>query len=154
MIAASMTTATAKDLRDYELFSPATVGALSLSHRVVHAPMTRLRAEADLAPSPMMVEYYRQRASAGGLLITESANPSFDSRGYFGAPGIYTDRHVAGWRSVSDAVHAKGGATALYLLAYLWIAVVAVVLGVIATFRGLALAVDLGAVANISGLRA
>jgi hypothetical protein len=56
MIAASMTTATAKDLRDYELFSPATVGALSLSHRVVHAPMTRLRAEADLAPSPMMVE--------------------------------------------------------------------------------------------------
>jgi N-ethylmaleimide reductase len=56
-----------------------------------------------------MVEYYRQRASAGGLLITESAHPSFDSRGYIGAPGIYTDRHVEGWRRVTDAVHAKGG---------------------------------------------
>lgn len=115
MIAASMTTATVRDLRDYELFSPANVGALSLSHRVVHAPMTRLRAEADLTPSPMMVEYYRQRASAGGLLITESAHPSFDSRGYFGAPGIYTDRHVAGWRSVTDAVHAKGGAIVMQI---------------------------------------
>jgi 2,4-dienoyl-CoA reductase-like NADH-dependent reductase (Old Yellow Enzyme family) len=51
MIAASMTTANAKDLRDHGLFSPATVGALSLSHRVVHAPMTRLRAEADLSPT-------------------------------------------------------------------------------------------------------
>ena len=109
MTAASMPTTTAEELREDGLFSAATVGAFSLSHRVVHAPMTRLRAEADLRPSPMMVEYYRQRASSGGLLITESAHPSFDSRGYFGAPGIYTDRHVQGWRSITDAVHAKGG---------------------------------------------
>ena len=109
MSAATMTTAIAKDPEGCNLFSPTRVGALYLSHRVVHAPMTRLRAEEDLTPSSMMVEYYRQRTSAGGLLITESAHPSFDSRGYIGAPGIYTDRHVEGWRAVTDAVHAKGG---------------------------------------------
>jgi hypothetical protein len=94
MIAATMTTPIAKDPQGDDLFSPTTVGALSLSHRVVHAPMTRLRAEEDLTRSSMMVEYNRQRASAGGPLITESARPTFDSRGYIGAPGIYTDRHV------------------------------------------------------------
>jgi N-ethylmaleimide reductase len=57
----------------------------------------------------MMVEYYRQRASAGGLLITESAHPSIDSRGYLGAPGIYTSAHVSAWRKITEAVHAKGG---------------------------------------------
>jgi N-ethylmaleimide reductase len=56
----------------------------------------------------MMVEYYSQRASDGGLLITESAHPSYDSRGYIGAPGIYTERHIEAWTKVADAVHAKG----------------------------------------------
>ena len=56
-----------------------------------------------------MVDYYGQRASRGGLIITESAHPSFDSRGYEGAPGIYTPAHVAGWRRIADAVHATGG---------------------------------------------
>jgi len=91
-----------------KLFSEIKVGRYNLSHRVVHPPMTRLRAEADLSPSRMMVEYYHQRASRGGLMITESAHPSFDSRGYFGAPGIYTDRHVEGWRKIVEAVHSKG----------------------------------------------
>ena len=91
------------------LFSPVSIGQIALSHRVVHAPTTRLRADPDDSPSAMMVDYYAQRASKGGLLITESAHPSFDSRGYEGAPGIYTDAHVAGWRRVTDAVHAKGG---------------------------------------------
>ncbi len=91
------------------LFSPATLGRIDLSHRVVHAPTTRLRADPDHSPSAMMVEYYRQRASQGGLLITESAHPSYDSRGYEGAPGIYTDAHVAAWKRLTDAVHAKGG---------------------------------------------
>ena len=58
-----------------ELFKPLDLGAIRLSHRVIHTPTTRLRAEADDSPSAMMVEYYRQRASAGGLLITESAHP-------------------------------------------------------------------------------
>jgi N-ethylmaleimide reductase len=96
-------------MADSTLFSAFKAGALTLDHRVVHAPMTRLRAEPDDSPSRMMVEYYRQRASAGGLIITESAHPSFDSRGYLGAPGIYTDRHIESWRSVVDAVHAEGG---------------------------------------------
>ncbi|MCB8883816.1 alkene reductase [Acidisoma cellulosilytica] len=91
------------------LFSPVTIGALTLQHRVIHAPTTRLRALDDETPSPMMVAYYGQRASQGGLIITESAHPSHDSRGYIGAPGIYTDAHVEGWRQITDAVHAKGG---------------------------------------------
>ena len=91
------------------LFSPVTLGGIGLSHRVVHAPTTRLRADPDETPSAMMVEYYAQRASEGGLIITESAHPSHDSRGYEGAPGIYTDAHVEGWKRVVDAVHAKGG---------------------------------------------
>ncbi len=92
-----------------KLFTPARIGAFELSHRVVHAPTTRLRSLPDETPSPMMLDYYRQRASLGGLFITESAHPSHDSRGYIGAPGIYTGAHVAGWRQITDAVHAKGG---------------------------------------------
>ncbi|WCM24722.1 alkene reductase [Paraburkholderia bryophila] len=93
---------------ELKLLSPANVGPMSLSHRVVLAPMTRLRAGPDDSPSAMMVEYYRQRASGGGLMITESAHPSYDSRGYLGAPGIYTDEHVEAWRQITDAVHARG----------------------------------------------
>jgi|SRR5579859_394648 len=92
-----------------KLFSPVKVGRLALSHRVVHAPMTRLRAEADDTPSSMMVKYYAQRSSPGGLIITESSHPSTDSFGYLGAPGIYADRHIEGWRRITDAVHARGG---------------------------------------------
>ncbi|MEH2474265.1 N-ethylmaleimide reductase [Nitrobacteraceae bacterium AZCC 2161] len=91
------------------LFSPFKAGTIEFSHRVVHAPTTRLRADPDHTPSAMMVDYYEQRASAGGLIITESAHPSYDSRGYEGAPGIYTDAHVEGWKRIVDAVHAKGG---------------------------------------------
>jgi N-ethylmaleimide reductase len=91
------------------LFSPLKLGAFTLEHRVVHAPTTRLRSDPDESPSAMMVDYYRQRASRGGLIITESAHPSHDSRGYEGAPGIYTDAHVAGWQAITEAVHAKGG---------------------------------------------
>lgn len=97
------------DAETARLFSPVTIGQIALSHRIVHAPTTRLRADPDDTPSAMMVEYYAQRASEGGLLITESAHPSFDSRGYEGAPGIYTDAHVEGWRRVTNAVHVKGG---------------------------------------------
>jgi N-ethylmaleimide reductase len=91
------------------LHNPITVGQLQLAHRVVLAPMTRLRAEPDDSPSDMMIDYYRQRASPGGLLITESAHPSTTSRGYLGAPGLYTDRHVDRWKLIVDAVHDRGG---------------------------------------------
>ena len=91
------------------LFSGFQLGPYEIKHRVVHAPTTRLRAEPDESPSDMMVEYYRQRASKGGLIITESSHPSSDSRGYYGAPGIFTDRHAEGWARIADAVHLKGG---------------------------------------------
>ena len=92
-----------------KLLSPVQLGAISLLHRVVHAPTTRLRAAEDHSPSEMMMDYYRQRASRGGLLITESVHPSYDSRGYEGAPGIYTDAHTGAWKRLTDVVHAKGG---------------------------------------------
>jgi N-ethylmaleimide reductase len=91
------------------LFSPFDLGSIPLLHRVVHAPTTRLRASPDESPSPMMEAYYGQRASRGGLIITESAHPSRDSRGYEGAPGIYTKSHVTAWQRIVSAVHAKGG---------------------------------------------
>ncbi|MFL6706997.1 MAG: alkene reductase [Massilia sp.] len=91
------------------LFSPFQLGPYRLQHRVVHAPTTRLRANPDDSPSALMLEYYRQRTSEGGLIITESTHVSYDSRGYLGAPGIYEDRHIAGWRAIADAVHSKGG---------------------------------------------
>ena len=91
------------------LFSPLQVGPYTLNHRVVHAPTTRLRANSDDSPSELMLEYYSQRVSDGGLIITESTHVSYDSRGYLGAPGIYEDSHIAGWRKIADAVHAKGG---------------------------------------------
>ena len=92
-----------------KLFTPTRIGPFELAHRVVHAPTTRLRAEPDDSPSGMMVEYYRQRAAPGALIISESTHPSRDSRGYHGAPGIYKARHVEGWRKVADAVRGKGG---------------------------------------------
>lgn len=91
------------------LFSSFQLGPYALSHRVVHAPTTRLRADADETPSTMMLEYYRQRASDGGLIITESSHPSSDSRGYEGAPGIHTERHTEAWSRIAQAVHDKGG---------------------------------------------
>lgn len=106
---AALKTDSDRSLEVSTLFSPVEVGPMTLAHRVVHAPTTRLRADPDDTPSAMMVKYYAQRASEGGLIITESSHPSYDSRGYHGAPGIYTDAHVEGWKRVADAVHAKGG---------------------------------------------
>ncbi len=91
------------------LFTPLTVGALILPSRVVMAPLTRSRADAEHVPTPMMAEYYAQRASAG-LIIAEATmvmagNSAFGGR----EPGIYSQVHVDGWKKVTTAVHAKGG---------------------------------------------
>jgi N-ethylmaleimide reductase len=94
---------------EVKLFSPIQLGAISLSHRVVHAPTTRLRANPDDSPSAMMAEYYGQRASKGGLIIIESSNVSMQARGYLGAPGLYLDSQIEGFRRIADAIHAKGG---------------------------------------------
>jgi N-ethylmaleimide reductase len=78
-----------KTLKEQRLFSPVQLGALTLSHRVVMAPLTRLRSEqpGDI-PSDLMVEYYGQRASVGGLIISEATTVSIVGRGYLGAPGM------------------------------------------------------------------
>lgn len=97
-----------------DLFSPITLGAINLPNRIVMAPMTRNRAGDGNAPVPMNAEYYVQRASAG-LIITEAAPISVRAHGYPFTPGIYTEPQIAGWRMVTDAVHAAGGRIYLQL---------------------------------------
>lgn len=89
------------------LFHKIKLGDITLSNRMVMAPLTRNRAPSTLA-TPLMAEYYAQRASAG-LIITEGAQISEQGVGYPATPGIYNDEQVASWRQVIDAVHAKGG---------------------------------------------
>ncbi len=98
-----------------ELLSPLTLGALELRNRVVMAPMTRSRAGVDDAPTPLMADYYRQRASAG-LIISEGIYPSFDGKGYVRTPGMVTNAQVNGWRVVTDAVHEEGGTIVAQLM--------------------------------------
>lgn len=97
------------------LFTPARLGAIELRNRVVMAPMTRDRAGPDDEPTELMVEYYRQRASAG-LIVTEGTQPSPAGKGYWRTPGIHSPAQVAGWRKVADAVHADGGRIVMQLM--------------------------------------
>jgi len=89
------------------LFSPTQAGDLSLANRIVMAPLTRNRAP-GAQPTEQMVTYYRQRASAG-LIITEATAISHQGQGYADVPGIWSAAQVAGWRKITDAVHAAGG---------------------------------------------
>lgn len=101
-----------------KLFRPLRIGSIgTLSHRVVLAPLTRNRAtEPDLCPSSLTVQYYRQRASQGGLLITEATNISPESLAYPSTPGIWSPQQVEGWKQVTSAVQEKGG----FLVCQLW----------------------------------
>jgi len=92
-----------------KLFTPTQVGPYKLSHRVVMAPLTRMRSDPGDIPSDLMIEYYAQRASKGGLIISEATPVSTRGNGYAGAPGIYSDTQIAGWQRVTNAVHARGG---------------------------------------------
>jgi N-ethylmaleimide reductase len=96
-------------LIDSKLFSSIQLGPYTLDHRVVMAPMTRMRAEKGMMPGKLMAEYYAQRASTGGLIITEATVASPTGDGYYGAPGIFTDAQAEGWKKVTGAVHKKGG---------------------------------------------
>lgn len=96
------------------LFQPVRVGPVELANRVVMAPMTRNRAGEGNVPTPIMVEYYRQRASAG-LIVTEGSQVVPEGQGYPLTPGIHSDAQVEGWRRITDAVHAEGGRMALQL---------------------------------------
>jgi N-ethylmaleimide reductase len=91
------------------LFTPATIGNLSLRNRIVMAPMTRCRADDRHAPTNINALYYAQRAGAG-LIITEGTAPDRMGQGYLRMPGIYTPEQVAGWRAVTAAVHEQGSA--------------------------------------------
>jgi N-ethylmaleimide reductase len=84
------------------------VGGLELPNRIIMSPMTRIRAGEGCVPSERMARYYSQRASAG-LIITEGTHPSPMGRGYTYPPGLHTGEQTAGWRKVTDAVHAAGG---------------------------------------------
>ncbi len=98
------------------LFSPLTVGPYQLGHRLVMAPLTRMRAEKpSLAPRSLNVEYYAQRATPGGLIIAEASPVAATAFGSPGVPGIYSEAQIKGWRAVVDAVHAKGGVIFLQL---------------------------------------
>lgn len=98
------------------LFSPLKVGPYQLSHRVVMAPLTRMRAaHEDNAPHSLNLEYYAQRATKGGLIIAEASPVTQTGRGNPRTPGIYSREQIAGWREITDAVHAKGGIIFLQL---------------------------------------
>jgi N-ethylmaleimide reductase len=100
-----------------KLFTPVQLGAVRLKHRVVMAPLTRSRSiQPNSIPGDLMAEYYAQRASDGGLIIGEATNISVTSRGWLGAPGLYTDEQLKGWKKIVDAVHARGG----LMFAQLW----------------------------------
>lgn len=91
-----------------QLLTPVRIGRTPAANRLVMAPMTRSRADADGLPSDLAVTYYAQRASAG-LIITEGVFPSAMGKGYVHTPGIETAAQMAAWKKVTDAVHAKGG---------------------------------------------
>jgi N-ethylmaleimide reductase len=91
-----------------KLFDTYKLGPITLPNRLVMAPLTRNRAVTGLVPSPLAVEYYGQRASAG-LLISEASQVSQQGQGYQDTPGIYSKEQVAGWRKVTDRVHERGG---------------------------------------------
>src|SRR5271165_3462255 len=99
------------------LFSPLRVGALQLKHRVVMAPLTRMRStQPGDVPNDLMATYYGQRASDGGLIITEATQISLIGKGYPAAPGVHSAGQVEGWKKVVEVVHAKGG----FIFLQLW----------------------------------
>ena len=95
-------------VRTQILFRPLQLGALKLPHRLVMAPLTRMRAAAEGVPTALMAEYYRQRATAG-LTITEGTAISTQAHGCPSSPGIYTPEHIAAWRIITDHVHKLNG---------------------------------------------
>jgi N-ethylmaleimide reductase len=96
------------------LFSSLTLGPYDLPNRIVMAPMTRCRADGDTVPTTIMIEYYRQRSSAG-LIVSEATQVSRRGIGYPNTPGIHTRQQVEGWKPITEAVHESGGRIFLQL---------------------------------------
>ncbi len=97
-----------------DLFSPLRLGAIELPNRIVMSSLTRNRAGEGNVPTDLVVEYYRQRASAG-LILTEASPICPEAHGYPRTPGIHTEEQIAGWKKVTAAVHAAGGRIAIQL---------------------------------------
>lgn len=98
-----------------KLFTPITLGDLTLANRVVMAPMTRNRALPDGTPSALMAEHYGQRAGAG-LIVAEGTWPQAAGQAYCRQPGIETNAHIQGWQRVTEAVHKGGGRIVLQIM--------------------------------------
>ncbi|BFM19457.1 alkene reductase [Gilvimarinus japonicus] len=96
------------------LQDPITLGELTLANRIIMAPLTRCRASEGRVPNELMLEYYSQRASAG-MILTEATSVTPMGVGYPDTPGIWSEAQVAGWKKITDAVHAKGGKILLQL---------------------------------------
>ncbi len=97
--------------QEKSLFEPAVAGRLQLANRIVMAPLTRNRAPGAV-PTPLMATYYTQRANpqtGAGLIVTEATAITHQGQGYADVPGLYAPEHIAGWRTVTDSVHAAGG---------------------------------------------
>lgn len=97
-----------------KLLEPFNLGDIAIKNRVIMAPLTRCRALENHVPSPLMVEYYAQRASAG-LIIAEATMAMENASAFWMEPGIYSQEQVAAWKNVTDAVHAKGGKIVLQI---------------------------------------
>ncbi len=98
-----------------KLFTPLKVGAITVPNRIFMAPLTRLRSiEPGDIPTPLMAEYYRQRASSG-LIISEATQVSAQAKGYAGAPGLHSPEQVAAWKKITAGVHAEQGHIAVQL---------------------------------------
>ena len=94
-------------MREYKLFTPVKVGQSELSNRIVMAPMTRSRAIGNI-PNELMEEYYKQRSGAG-LIITEGTSPSPNGLGYVRIPGIYNNKQIDGWKTITSSIHQAAG---------------------------------------------
>lgn len=91
------------------LFTPIKIGQHALKHRVVLAPLTRFRSSPTGVPSDIVAQYYEQRATEGGLLITEATAISPYAGGYPGTPGVHSDEQIEQWKKTTEAVHKAGG---------------------------------------------
>ncbi len=95
-------------MADVNLFTPGRIDGFDTRNRIIMAPMTRCRSDAQGVPTEIVAEYYAQRASAG-LIITEGIAPCAVGLGYARTPAIESAAQVAAWKKITDAVHAKGG---------------------------------------------
>src|SRR5258708_38730428 len=100
-----------------KLFTSVRIGSMELEHRVVMAPLTRSRSvQPGSISGDLMLEYYSQRASEGGLIVSEGTSISIAAGGWFGAPGLFSDAQVAGGKRIPDAVHGQRG----HMFSQLW----------------------------------